>query len=204
MVLADHSQSKTEVHRIGFPTSLLPWLIGLMALCSMIPEGAVLDWGALYLRKELGGSVVSSGFAYGAFSAAMAVTRFAGDTIRNRLGAVATVRLCAGLALTGMLVAGLAPNSAIAIAGFALAGIGISNLVPVAFSAAGNLPGLAPGIGISLVTFMGYSGILLAPSAIGFIAEHTGLAPVFAVLPALFVVVLALSGLARHADGNSA
>jgi fucose permease len=134
----------------------------------------------------------------------MAVTRFAGDIIRNRLGAVATVRLCAGLALTGMLVAGLAPNSAIAIAGFALAGIGISNLVPVAFSAAGNLPGLAPGIGISLVTFMGYSGILLAPSAIGFIAEHTGLAPVFAVLPALFVVVLALSGLARHADGNSA
>lgn len=87
------------------------------------------------------------------------------------------------------------------IIGFAIAGIGISNMVPIAFSAAGNMPGLAPGIGLSVVTTMGYSGILVAPSAIGFIAEHTGLASVFLALPLLHVVVLLLSRLARHADG---
>jgi fucose permease len=73
-------------------------------------------------------------------------------------------------------------------------------MVPIAFSAAGNLPGLAPGIGISIVTFMGYSGLLFAPSLIGLVARTTGLGPIYAGLPLLYVVVLALSGLARHAD----
>jgi hypothetical protein len=73
-------------------------------------------------------------------------------------------------------------------------------MVPIAFSAAGNLPGLAPGIGISVVSFMGYSGLLFAPSLIGLVAKHTGLGPIFAALPLLYIVVLALSGLARHAD----
>ena len=90
-----------------------------------------------------------------------------------------------------------------AAAGFALAGLGIANMVPIAFSAAGNLPGLAPGIGISVVSFMGYSGLLFAPSLIGFIAKHTGLGPIFTALPLLYIVVLALSGLARHADGGN-
>ena len=73
-------------------------------------------------------------------------------------------------------------------------------MVPIAFSAAGNMPGLAPGIALSLVTFMGYSGILFAPSLIGFLAEHTSFHTIFTFLPALFLVVLLLSGLARHAD----
>ena len=73
----------------------------------------------------------------------------------------------------------------VAAAGFALAGLGIANMVPIAFSAAGNLPGLAAGVGISAVSFMGYSGLLFAPSLIGFIAEHTGLGPIFVGLPLL-------------------
>jgi fucose permease len=172
-----------------------------MALFSMIPEGAILDWGALYLRNELGASVSQSGFAFAAFSMTMAIMRFAGDLVRDRFGAVRTLRFCSVMSITGLLIAGLAGNSTFVIIGFAIAGIGISNMVPIAFSAAGNMPGLAPGIGLSVVTTMGYSGILVAPSAIGFIAEHTGLASVFLALPLLHVVVLLLSRLARHADG---
>jgi fucose permease len=100
-----------------------------------------------------------------------------------------------------MLMAALAPNAEIAILGFALCGIGISNMVPIAFSAAGNIPGLQPGIGISVVTTLGYSGMLVAPSAIGFAAEHVGFSPVLMALPVLLLVVLALSSLARYADG---
>jgi fucose permease len=74
-------------------------------------------------------------------------------------------------------------------------------MVPIAFSAAGNIPGLQPGIGISVVTTMGYSGMLVAPSAIGFAAEHVGFSPVLMALPVLLLVVLALSSLARYADG---
>ncbi len=187
-------------HPVRLPKTLVPYLLGIMALFSMVPEGAVLDWGALYMRRELDAGLALSGLGFGAFSAAMALMRFAGDPIRDRLGAVVTMRICTLSALAGMLAAGLAPTPVVAILGFSVAGVGISNMVPIAFSAAGNMPGLAPGIALSLVTFMGYSGILFAPSVIGFLAEHMSFHVIFSALPALFLVVLLLSGLARHAD----
>jgi MFS family permease len=179
---------------------LLPILVGITALFSMIPEGAILDWSALYLQQELGASVETAGLAFAAFSATMAVMRFSGDPIRDRLGAVLTLRVSTLVAGLGLLFAAWADGVVGAAAGFAMAGLGIANMVPIAFSAAGNLPGLAPGIGISVVSFMGYSGLLFAPSLIGFVAKHTGLGPIFAALPLLYIVVLAMSGLARHAD----
>ncbi|MCM2294363.1 MFS transporter [Allorhizobium sp. BGMRC 0089] len=186
--------------RSGLPRTAAPWLLGIIALFSMIPEGSVLDWSALYLRKELHTDVAASGLAYAGFSLTMALMRFAGDHLRDRLGAILILRLSAAIAMSGLLLAGFAAGPLMAIAGFALMGIGIANLVPIAFSAAGKLPGLAPGIGLSVVTTMGYCGILIAPSLIGFIASHASLGLVFKALPVLLVVVLLLSGQARHAD----
>ena len=79
-------------------------------------------------------------------------------------------------------------------------GPGIANMAPILFSAAGNLPGLAPGIGLSIVTFMGYSGLLVAPATIGFVAERTGFAAIYAALAILILAVAAFSREARHAD----
>jgi predicted MFS family arabinose efflux permease len=200
LLLKDKPHPAEVRARVRLPRSVLPWLIGLVALLSMVPEGAIIDWGALYLRSELGASVQLSGLAFGAFSLTMAIMRFGGDLVRDRFGAVRTLRFCTLASIVGLLTAGFAANSTMVIIGFAIAGIGISNMVPIAFSAAGNLPGMAQGIGLSVVTTMGYSGILLAPSIIGFIAEHVGLATVFACLPLLHLVVLGLSHLARHAD----
>ena len=70
-------------HAGGLPKTLVPYLLGIMALFSMVPEGAVLDWGAVYMRRELGAGLVLSGFGFGAFSAAMALMRFAGDPMRE-------------------------------------------------------------------------------------------------------------------------
>jgi predicted MFS family arabinose efflux permease len=198
---APHPDEHKDGAKSRLPLSPLPWLIGLVALFCMIPEGAILDWGALYMRNELGASVALSGFAFAGFSFTMAVMRFAGDLIRDRLGAVMTLRICGAIAICGLAIIGSAPNTTIAIAGFALAGIGISNMVPIVFSAAGNLPGMAAGVGLSVVTTMGYSGILVAPSVIGFVAEHTGLGRIFLALSGFLVVVLLVSRLARHADG---
>lgn len=200
MLVTDTPHPEEAKQKVRLPMTPLPWLIGLVALFSMIPEGAVLDWGALYFRNELGASVELSGLAFGAFSLTMATMRFAGDLVRDRFGAVNTLRFCTVMSIIGLATAGMASGPVMAMIGFAIAGIGISNMVPIAFSAAGNLPGMAQGIGLSVVTTMGYSGILVAPSAIGFIAEHTGLAAIFLGLPALHLVVLLLSGLARHAD----
>ena len=200
MILADKPHPDTAKQKLRLPSNPLPWLIGLVALFSMVPEGTVLDWGALYLRNELGASVAMSGFGFAAFSATMAIMRFAGDHVRDRFGGVKTLRVCTLTALVGLVLAGMAPNAPLAILGFALAGVGISNMVPIAFSAAGNMPGLAPGIGLSVATFMGYSGMLFAPSLIGFVAEHTGFSIIFTCVPILFIVVLALSHHAVHAD----
>jgi len=199
-LVADPKPVAQAHRRFSLPATPAIYLVGLMALLSMIPEGAILDWAALYLKQELGTDLATAGLAFAFFSGAMALMRFAGDAVRNRFGAVATLRASSLLAAAGMLAAGLSPWPWLVIAAFAVAGLGIANMVPIAFSAGGNQPGMAPGTGMSVVTTMGYSGILLAPSAIGFAAEHVGFSPVFVVLAGFLVVVCLMSELARTAD----
>ncbi|KQZ29760.1 hypothetical protein ASD50_01795 [Mesorhizobium sp. Root552] len=187
-------------HHFTLPRNPVIYLIGLMALFSMIPEGAVLDWAALYLQQELGADLATAGLAFAAFSGVMAFMRFAGDAVRNRFGAVTTLRVSSLVAAAGMLVAGLSPSPWLAIAAFAFCGFGIANMVPIAFSAGGNQEGMSSGTGMSVVTTMGYCGILVAPSAVGFVAERTGFGPIFITLSGLLVVVCLMSGLARRAD----
>ncbi|MBL4916127.1 MFS transporter [Szabonella alba] len=184
-----------------WPKGLAIYILGLMALFSMVPEGAVLDWAALYLKQELGAGIAASGLAFGAFSGAMAVMRFAGDGIRNRFGAARVLRVSALVAAAGILAASLAPGSAWAVLAFALAGLGIANTVPVVISAAGNHGGAQAGAAIALVTMMGYSGILIAPSMIGWVAEAVGFRWTFAAMALLLLVVAAQAGRAAGADG---
>ena len=200
----DERPVRQEKPKIGLPRHATVYLVGLMALFSMVPEGAVLDWAALYLQQELGADLATAGLAFAGFSGTMAVVRFLGDGVRNRFGAVATLRASALVAAAGMLVAGLAPSPWVAIAAFACCGLGIANMVPIAFSAAGNQKGLSSGAGMSVVTTMGYSGILMAPSAIGFVGERTGFGPIFVAVSGLLIVVFLMSGLARAADFDGA
>ena len=196
--VTDQPREKTAL----FPRHAILWILGAMALFSMVPEGAVLDWAALYLAEELDAGLATSGLAFGLFSATMAVMRFAGDGIRNRFGAVRTLRVSGLLGAAGMLMAALAPNDVMALAGFAISGLGVANTVPILFSAAGNQSGIAPGAGIATVTMLGYCGILVAPSSIGFIAEAVGFRVTYAALALLLLVVAALAGRVAAADGR--
>ena len=176
------------------------WILGAMALFSMVPEGAVLDWAALYLSKELGAGQFASGLGFAFFAGTMAVMRFAGDGLRNHYGAVKTLRISALLGALGLAMGGLAPNAAVAVLGFALAGLGVANMVPILFSAAGNRAGLAQGVGISTVTMVGYAGILVAPSSIGFAAEYVGFRATYVTLAVMLVLVALMAGRAAAAD----
>lgn len=179
---------------------LLAAAVGMFALFAMIPEGAAIDWSALYMRQELGADAATSGLAFAAFSLSMAVLRFAGDGIRGRFGAVTTTRFSSLAAGLGLVLIAAANGTPMALVGFAVMGIGVANIVPIAFSAAGNVPGLKPGTGLSIVSGLGYSGILIAPSVIGFVAEHTGFAAVFAGLSLLLVVTFFAARLVAVAD----
>lgn len=201
-ILEDKITKSSERPKLVLPKQPLPWLIGILALFSMIPEGAIMDWGSYYLRQGYGASVETASFAFAAFSLTMAMMRFAGDTVRDRYGAVKTLRVCTVVAMSGLLITAVAPTPWLAIIGFALCGIGISNMAPIIFSMAGNVPGVVPSVGLSITTSLGYSGMLVAPSLIGWIAKFHGFALVFASLPLLLLVVLIFSGLARFADHN--
>jgi len=197
---AARTDDTPHVRTALFPRIPALWILGGMALASMVPEGAVLDWAALYLAKELEADLARSGLAFAFFAGTMAVMRFAGDKVRNRFGAVRTLRVSGLLGAAGMMVAALAPNDVVALAGFALSGLGVANMVPIIFSAAGNQPGIPPGTGISTVTMLGYCGILVAPSSIGFVAEAVGFRSTYGALSLLLVVVAVVAGRVASAD----
>jgi MFS family permease len=176
------------------------WILGAMALFSMIPEGAVLDWAAIYMAKELGAPMLQLGLGFAFFAGTMAIMRFAGDLVRNRFGAVKTLRISGILGGIGLLLAGIAPDGIVAIVGFAIAGLGVANMIPILFSAAGNWPGLPQGVGISTVTMVGYAGILIAPSAIGFTADHIGFRVTYVSLALILGLVAAMANRAAAAD----
>ena len=193
-------RAKDAPKQVLIPRDLGLWILGAMALFSMIPEGAVLDWAAIYMGKELGAPMLQSGLGFAFFAGAMAVMRFAGDRVRNRYGAVKTLRISGILGGIGLLMAGVAPNGPVAIAGFAIAGLGVANMIPILFSAAGNWPGLPQGVGISSVTMVGYAGILIAPSAIGFTAEHIGFRVTYITLAVILGLVAVMAQRAAAAD----
>lgn len=184
-----------------FPRAPIVWLLGFTALLCMVPEGAIMDWSALYLTDELGLPLSAAGLGFALFSGAMAVMRFAGDAVRNRFGAVRTLRVSGLIAAGALIGAAVAPTPALALLAFGLAGLGIANTVPIMFSAAGNLPGMAHGAALSTVTMIGYAGILVAPSSIGFIAEHAGFRGTWAGLAVCLIFVAAMAGHAKVADG---
>jgi len=176
------------------------YILGMMALFCMVPEGGVLDWAALYLTSEHGSDLARASLAFSLFAGTMAVVRFLGDRVRNRFGGVTTLRVSGLIGTVGMVGASLAPNDWSAILFFGISGLGIANMVPIVLSAAGNQPGASAGSGIAAVTMMGYSGILIAPSAIGFAAEAVGYRATYFVLALLLLVVAALADRVAAAD----
>jgi len=149
--------------------------LGVLCFLCMTAEGAVLDWGALHLRTGLnvGPALAATGFA--AFSASMAAGRLLGDWLRGHFGAVPLVRGSALLATAGLTVVLIVPWPLVALTGFAMVGLGLANLVPVFFGAAGNIPGQTPGAAIAALATIGYSGFVVGPPCIGIIADATSL-----------------------------
>ncbi|MDO7632220.1 MAG: MFS transporter [Paracoccaceae bacterium] len=139
-------------HSLG----LAAYILGFMCLAAMTPEGAILDWAALYLVKDFDLQASAAGLGFGFFSGAMALMRFGGDALRNRFGGVRIMRFSAMLAAFALLFAAVSPMASVAILCFGIAGLGLANCVPIIFSAAGNLPGLKAGVGLSAVAMIGY------------------------------------------------
>lgn len=173
---------------------------GLLAFLVLMSEGAALDWSAAWLRLELGVDPAHAGLAFAAFAGCMAAGRFAGDFLRRRVGAVALVRGSALTAAAGFALAVVIATPSAAILGFACAGLGIANTVPVLFGAAGRLPDTAPGAGIAATAGIGYLGLLAGPPLIGLFAELTSLGTALGLLVLACGLVALRASLVRVAD----
>ncbi|HKH17293.1 MAG TPA: MFS transporter [Solirubrobacteraceae bacterium] len=169
-------------------------LLAVLCLLVMVTEGAMADWGGLYLRQDLGAGAAIAALAYSFFTAGMTGGRIVGDWVNHRIGAVALLRLGAlltGIPLGAMLLIG---QPAAALIGLFLVGLGVSNGVPLMFSAAGRQPDVPPGPGIAAVSSMGSLGFLAGPPFIGFLADAVSLPWALATLILGAITVFALAG----------
>jgi fucose permease len=158
----------------AFPKGLAV-VLGLLCFLVMMAEGSMLDWTAVYLHRVLAADASLAAFGFSAFSVAMATGRFAGDWLRQTFGAAALVSSSAVLAAGGLVLAVTVPLVPLAVLGFGLCGLGLSNAVPVLFSAGGNLPGESAGSGVAAVATLGYAGFLVGPPLIGVSAQLVSL-----------------------------
>ena len=167
--------------------------IGLLCFTVFLAEGAMLDWSAVFLTTEKQIGEAYAGLGYAAFALTMTAGRLTGDTIVRRLGARRVIVLGGLFAAAGLALATLAPGWEVALAGYALVGIGCSNIVPVLYTAVGKQTVMPENIAVPAITTLGYAGILAGPAAIGFVAHASSLSIAFLLIAAMLVAV-AISG----------
>lgn len=178
--------------------------LGLLALLCMAVEGALVDWSALVLSQQTGASAAQAALGFSLFSITMAACRFAGDSLVLRFGARG-VMVAGGLAMAaGVLLAVGTGNYLVSALGFGLVGLGAANVVPVIFTAAARTPGMAPGVGLATAATVGYSGLLLGPPVIGWIAAHAGLAVGVGSLALAGAVIAASANIVRVGAAHAA
>ncbi|MGW7278928.1 MFS transporter [Streptomyces sp. NPDC054844] len=174
-------------------------LIGAVGFCAVFAEGASLDWSAVYLRDQLEASAGLAAACTTGFTLTMALARFAGDKVVDRFGAVRTVRVSGVLATVGGLLIVVGGHPAVAMAGFALMGLGIAVVVPLCFAAAGRA-GSSPSLAIAGVATITYTSGLVAPSAIGGLAQATSLVVSFGLVTALASCLVVFAKVLRAGD----
>ena len=180
-----------EHERVNVRWTLALVLLGVISFCSFVGEGSASDWSAVYMTQELGASPALGAVAFAAFAATMAIARFAVDPLRARLGNVTLVRGGSLIAAAGLGLGLLLHEPAAGILGFALLGLGLAPVVPIAFSAAGDLDPRATGRLVGRVATLGYVGSVAGPIMIGWLAEATSLRTSLGLVVLLALVIAA-------------
>ncbi|MFE4648825.1 MFS transporter [Streptomyces sp. NPDC056707] len=175
-------------------------LFGVIALCTAYGEGALADWSALHLTQDLHARPGVAAAGYSLFALAMTAGRLTGTALLERLGQTRTLVAGGATGAAGMLLGSLAPTTWLALLGFAVAGLGLANIFPVAVGRAGELAGPS---GVAVASTIGYGGMLLGPPAIGFLADWFSLPLALTTVALLAGAAAALGYAARHATART-
>ena len=176
--------------------------LGVISFCVLLGEGAMSDWSAVYLDNALETGPGFAAAGYAAFSLTMALGRLFGDRLADRFGPTRLVRLCGAVAAVGLGVALAVGDPVFALVGFACAGAGFSVVFPLALSAAGQTDDVATGPALAAVSTAAYTGFLVGPPTIGFVAEVAGLGTALYLVVGLSTAVFLLGGTVRSKSGK--
>ncbi len=196
---------KEEIHAVH---SKRPWqmpdrgllLLAGIAFLGLFAEGAMADWGGVFMKSSVGVSLAQAAIGYAAFSVSMAIGRFAGDWLSTRFAPVTILRSCGLLLFCGLTFALTLNVWWAAITGFICAGFGVANIVPVIWGAAGRNKVLGTGPAIATVATVGYFGFLAGPPLIGLIATVSNIR---LALVTVAVFGVAIAGSSRLAAGRT-
>ena len=165
--------------------------IGVLCCIAFLTEGAVLDWSAVFLTSSRDMATSYAGLGYAVFAMAMTIGRLTGDHIVQRFGGANTIVFGGICAALGFALAALLPSWQAALLGYALVGIGCSNVVPVLFTSVGRQTVMPEHVAVPAITTLGYAGILAGPALIGFVAHAASLATAFLILAIMLLGVAA-------------
>lgn len=174
--------------------------LGVVGFCALLGEGAMADWSAVYLRNSLetGAGYAAAGFAV--FSSTMALGRLTGDRLTAHFGPATLVRSGGAVVAIGLGLALILGQPGAALVGFACVGAGLSFMFPIVLSAAGRVPGIAPGLALAAVTSVSYTGFLAGPPLIGLAAQVTSLRLALGIVAALGALIIVLAPVVRQED----
>jgi MFS family permease len=166
----------------------------VLSIAGATVEDAGSSWATLYLRDFLGAPGPVAAFGYVALVGCMFVGRLVGDRLVDRFGERAVARTGGFIAAAGMGCALAFPSVPGTIAGFALAGLGVATLIPAAMHGADQLPGLRPGTGLTVLTWLMRVGFFGAPLIVGVVADATSLRVGLLSVPVAALTAMALAG----------
>lgn len=201
-LLPDRAEPEDGAPSFALPSGAIWWL-GIVSFCALLSEGAVGDWSAVFLRDAFDAGAQVAALGFGGFALTMTAGRLAGDRVVERYGAVPILRISGALTAGGIGLTLVAPGPALAIIGFALAGLGISVVFPIMVRAASRSRDMSPGAAIAAVSTTGYTGFLTGPPAIGLLSEAAGLRWGLAVLVVLGLAIAILAAQGRSADRDA-
>ena len=165
-------------------------LVGLVVLVAFLAEASSEGWSALHIERTLGGSAGQGALGPALMGLMMGVGRLSGHAIAQWMRDTTLMLLACIVSACGLLMAGLAGSVSVALIGFALGGLGISVVAPLALALVGRVvPPDARLAAISRASVIGYAAFFFGPSLMGLVAEGFGLRAAFIVVAGLLAVV---------------
>jgi MFS family permease len=151
------------------------WLLGAICFCTALCEGAMADWSSLYYKQVINDVNRVSTTGYTAFAFMMALGRLVGDRLTGKLGYKGILMFDSILIATRLSLAILIQHPVVVIIGFGLVGLGVSTIIPIVYSLSGRTKTMATSTALAAVSTVGFTGFLIGPPIIGFVAHITGL-----------------------------